>query len=113
MRFSFHSFEELCELEKYVRKTKDRKSRQEYQEKTLKEYNRLRALEPGTRVVIKETRDSFAGKTGNIDRHLGGKSQRTLVVLDEKINSYNCYRIPTSWLSDDLSETNLNRIKQN
>lgn len=104
------SIEEVGELKKYIQQTFDKKSKQRHQERRVEEYNRKRSLDIGTLVVVEDARSHLAGKTGIIERHLGGRSRRTAVRMEETNLSW---LIPTACLSDDLSENNLNRIKQN
>ncbi len=104
------SIEEVGELKKYIYTTFKKKSQQRYQERKLANYKRLRALDPGTLVVVEDSRFELAGKVGIIERHLGRGSKKTAVRFKETNQTW---LIPTLYLSDDLSEMNANRIQQN
>jgi len=107
--------QQVKEIEKYVRKIQGKKSVKQRKERKQKQFEDIRTLQPGTKVICSSSQEpDFDGQTGIIIRHLGRGSIRTVVEFDNEINNSTSnnpaklWHIPSIWLSKATPE----KVKQ-
>jgi len=98
----------IRELEDWVREKRKAAWNKHRAERLMKKEARIRALKPGVKVVVQESRSKLCGKFGVIVRHLGSGSRRTVVEFENGER----WRIASVLLDDDVSKKHIDELKQ-
>jgi len=100
-------WEEFTELEKYMRKSQEKKWQKERLKRKLEHEESIKKLSSGTEVTCTDSRDELCGRIGKIVRHLERNSNRTVVDFGK----LGIWRIPRSRLSANVGENRINQLK--
>jgi len=101
-------WQEFNELEKWLRKRREKMWKAERLKRKKEHEESIRALSKGTLVTFTDSRYELCGKVGKIVRHIERNSIRTVVDFGKELGIWHA---PRSQLSANISESRINQLK--